>query len=67
MSFGKISKREFVAGGLGLTVANFLPYGPWDRAYAQGTMEERTIAAAKAAGKADVTGIMWAPYLKPMY
>jgi multiple sugar transport system substrate-binding protein len=62
----KITKRTFLEGGLGLTVANLLPFGPWDRAYAQGSMEERTIAAAKTVGAQDVTGIMWAPYLKPM-
>jgi hypothetical protein len=29
-------------------------------------MEERTVAAAKAAGAADVTGMIWSPYLVPM-
>ena len=30
------------------------------------TMEERTVAAAKAAGAADVSGMIWSPYLVPM-
>ena len=29
-------------------------------------MEEQTITAAKAAGKADVNGMIWSPYLVPM-
>ena len=29
-------------------------------------MEERTVAAAKAAGAADVSGMIWSPYLVPM-
>ena len=30
------------------------------------SMEERTVAAAKAAGAADVSGMIWSPYLVPM-
>ena len=48
----KISRRTFVEGGLGLTVANFLP-GTTPFASAA-TMEESTIAAAKKAGAAQV-------------
>ena len=59
-----ISRRTFMEGGVGLTVANFLP-GTTPLAFAA-SMEERTIAAAKAAGVADVTGMIWSPYLVPM-
>jgi spermidine/putrescine-binding protein len=59
-----VSRRTFVEGGLGLTVANFLP-GTTPFA-AAATMEESTIAAAKAAGPAAVTGMIWSPYLVPM-
>jgi len=59
-----VSRRTFVEGGLGLTVANFLP-GTMPFANAA-TMEESTIAAAKSAGPAAVTGMIWSPYLVPM-
>jgi len=64
MSKFEISRRTFVEGGLGLTVANFIPgASPLAKA---ATMEESTVAAAKAAGKADVNGMIWSPYLVPM-
>src|SRR3990167_2367840 len=59
-----ISRRNFVQGGVGLTVANFLP-GTTPFAHAA-TMEESTIAAGKAAGPAAVNGMIWSPYLVPM-
>jgi len=59
-----VSRRTFVEGGLGLTVANFLP-GTMPFASAA-TMEESTIAAAKSAGPAAVNGMIWSPYLVPM-
>jgi hypothetical protein len=59
-----VSRRTFVEGGLGLTVANFLP-GTMPLASAA-TMEESTIAAAKSAGPAAVNGMIWSPYLVPM-
>src|SRR5665811_1248387 len=59
-----VSRRTFVEGGLGLTVANFLP-GTMPFANAA-TMEESTIAAAKSAGPAAVNGMIWSPYLVPM-
>src|SRR3989337_1744939 len=59
-----ISRRTFMEGGIGLTVANLLP-GTTPLAFAA-TMEERTIAAAKTAGAADVSGMIWSPYLVPM-
>ena len=59
-----ISRRTLVQGGLGLTVANFIP-GTTPFAQAA-SMEESTIAAAKAAGAASVNGMIWSPYLVPM-
>src|SRR5579875_1364387 len=59
-----VSRRTFLQGGVGLTVANFVPgTTPFARA---ATMEEQTVAAAKAVGKADVSGMIWSPYLVPM-
>ena len=58
------SRRTFLQSSVGLTVANFVP-GTTPFAHAA-TMEEQTIAAAKAVGKADVNGMIWSPYLVPM-
>src|SRR5215203_5419449 len=59
-----MSRRALVQGGMGLTVANFLPFAA-RRAFAA-TLEERVVAAAKPLGAADVTGLIWSPYLVPM-
>src|SRR5215467_14236960 len=59
-----ISRRNFIEGGVGLTVANFLP-GTTPLAFAA-TMEESIVAAGKTAGAADVSGMIWSPYLVPM-
>src|SRR5215468_11006800 len=64
MTIASISRRTFVEGGLGLTVANFVP-GTTPFAFAD-SMEERTVAAAKAAGSLDVNALIWSPYLVPM-
>src|SRR6476646_9297979 len=64
MSRSGFSRRTFLQGSVGLTVANFVP-GTTPFAHAA-TMEEQTIAAAKAVGKADVNGMIWSPYLVPM-
>ncbi|MGB8185514.1 MAG: extracellular solute-binding protein, partial [Pseudolabrys sp.] len=64
MSRSGFSRRTFLQGSVGLTVANFVP-GTTPFASAA-TMEEQTITAAKAAGKADVNGMIWSPYLVPM-
>ena len=61
----RISRRMFVHGGLGLTVANFLPGQPISRAFAA-SLEERVVAAAKPLGAGDVSGMIWSPYLVPM-
>ena len=64
MSKFRITRRSFVEGGLGLTVANFLP-GTTPFAFGA-TMEEQTIAAAKKIGGAKVNGMIWSPYFVPM-
>src|SRR5712691_12797855 len=63
-AMARISRRTLVEGGIGLAVANFLPFSPV-RALAA-TMEERVVAAAKALGAGDVSGMIWSPYLVPM-
>jgi multiple sugar transport system substrate-binding protein len=66
MRIGKVTKRQFLQGGLGLTAANFLPWGV-ERAFAQGgSMEDRIVAAAKPLGAGEVRGMIWSPYLVPM-
>src|SRR5215831_3848905 len=64
MSRSGFSRRTLLQGGVGLTIANFVP-GTTPFASAA-TMEEQTIAAAKTVGKAEVTGMIWSPYLVPM-
>src|SRR5262245_31935436 len=64
MARSKISRRAFVGGGVGLTVANFVP-GTTPLAFAA-TLEERVVAAAKPLGTTGVTGMIWSPYLVPM-
>ena len=66
MAVARITRRVFMEGGLGLTILNLLPFSNFSRAFAQGTPEERVVAAAKTLGPADVTGIIWSPYLVPM-
>jgi hypothetical protein len=63
MTKSNISRRTFIEG-VGLTVANLLP-GTTPFAFAA-SMEERTVAAAKAVGATDVSGMIWSPYLVPM-
>ena len=64
MTKSNMSRRSLIQGGVGLTVANLIP-GTTPLAFAA-SMEERTVAAAKAAGAADVSGMIWSPYLVPM-
>src|SRR5437016_14329523 len=64
MTMSNISRCRLIEGGVGLTVANLIP-GTTPFALAA-SMEERTVAAAKAAGAADVSGMIWSPYLVPM-
>ena len=54
MTKSNMSRRSLIQGGVGLTVANLIP-GTTPLAFAA-SMEERTVAAAKAAGAADVSG-----------
>src|SRR5712672_3702420 len=64
MTKSNISRRRFIEGGVGLTIANLIP-GTTPLAVAA-SMEERTVTAAKAAGAADVSGMIWSPYFVPM-
>ncbi len=64
MTKSNISRRTFIEGGVGLTVVNFIP-GTTPLAFAA-SLEERTVTAAKAVGAADVSGMIWSPYLVPM-
>ena len=64
MTKSNISRRGVIEAGVGLTVANLIP-GTTPLAFAA-SMEERTVAAGKAAGAADVSGMIWSPYLVPM-
>lgn len=63
MSKRIISRREFIKGGLGLTVLSTLPYAP--RAFAQAE-NERIVAAAKSIGKTDLKGMIWSNYYLAM-
>ena len=63
MTKSNISRRSFIEGGVGLTVANLIP----------GTMPLALAASMEAhrrrrqgAGAADVSGMIWSPYLVPM-
>jgi len=63
MTKPRVSRREFIKGGVGLTVLSALPYAP--RAFAQAE-NDRIVAAAKGIGKTDVTGMIWSNYYIPM-
>ena len=60
-----ITRRTFVQGGLGLTVANFLPFSPLSRAFAAAE-DDRIVANAKPLGAAELRGMIWSPYYVPM-
>src|SRR5262245_49812256 len=62
----KLTKRTFMEGGLGLTIANLMPFSPFTQAFAQATPEQRVIDAAKPLGATDLSGIIWSNYLVPM-
>src|SRR4029077_2043790 len=64
MSMSGFSRRTFLQGSVGLTVANFVP-GTTPFASAA-TMEEQTTTASKAAAKADDNAMIWSPSLVPM-
>ena len=64
MSKSDISRRAFHRRRCRPYVANLIP-GTTPFAHAA-SMEERTVTAAKAAGAADVNGMIWSPYLVPM-
>jgi multiple sugar transport system substrate-binding protein len=59
------SRRDFIKGGLGLTVLSTVPIS-WP-AFAQGANEnDRIVAAAKSIGKTDLKGMIWSNYYIPM-
>jgi multiple sugar transport system substrate-binding protein len=59
----KVSRRTFIEGGIGLTVASLTP---GLRPAFGATMEEQIVGAAKPLGATGVTGMIWSPYLVPM-
>src|SRR5215475_8449677 len=61
----RISKRTFLEGGVGLTMASFVTFNGIHRAVAA-TEEERIVAAAKPLGAADIRGMIWSNYYVPM-
>ena len=63
MTKSSFSRREFIKGGVGLSVMGALPYAP--SAFAQAE-NDRIVAAAKSIGKTDVTGMIWSNYFIPM-
>src|SRR3982074_1839522 len=64
MTKSNISRRRFIEGGVGLTVANLIP-GTTPLALAA-AREAPPAPAARPAGAADVSGMIWSPYLVPM-
>jgi multiple sugar transport system substrate-binding protein len=66
MTKSKISRRTFVQGGVGLTVANCMPFGAFPRAFAASAEEDRIIAEAKKLSKTDVKGMIWSNYYRAM-
>ena len=65
MTIGNITRRRLLEGGLGLTIANFMPWSAIPRAFAADE-EDRIAAAAKPLGAADVRGMIWSNYYVPM-
>jgi len=64
MSKSNFSRRHVLQAGLGLTVANFMPFSLGQALAAP--PEERIVAAAKPLGKTDVRGMIWSNYYVPM-
>jgi len=60
MSF---TRRDFVKGGVGLTLASTVPFAR--NAFAQAE-NDRIVAASKAIGKTDLRGMIWSNYYIPM-
>jgi multiple sugar transport system substrate-binding protein len=65
MSKRIVSRRDFIKGGLGLTVLTTAPTS-W-HAFAQGANENgRIVAAAKSIGKTELKGMIWSNYYNAM-
>jgi multiple sugar transport system substrate-binding protein len=65
MRTGKITRRRLMQGGLGLTMANCLPWSGIPRGLAA-SEEERIAAAAKPLGAGELKGMIWSNYYVPM-
>ncbi|HET9904489.1 MAG TPA: extracellular solute-binding protein [Xanthobacteraceae bacterium] len=70
MKVARITRRVFLEGGLGLTIANFMPWSGIPRAFAAAE-DDRIAAAAKGlGGGAELRGMIWSNYYaalqKPM-
>ena len=58
-----ISRRDFVKGGVGLTLASTVPFAR--NAFAQAE-NDRIVTAAKPIGKTELRGMIWSNYYIPM-
>jgi multiple sugar transport system substrate-binding protein len=65
MKVARITRRIFLEGGLGFTVANFVPWSAIPRAFAAAE-DDNIIKAAKSAGNADLRGMIWSNYYAAM-
>jgi ABC-type glycerol-3-phosphate transport system substrate-binding protein len=65
MRTGNITRRRLLEGGVGLTVANFMPWSAIPRAFAADE-DTRIVAAAKPLGAAELRGMIWSNYYVPM-
>src|SRR5688572_8049071 len=69
MKVARITRRIFLEGGLGFTVANFMPWSAMPRALAAAE-DDAIAAAAKPLGGAELRGMIWSNYYaalqKPM-
>src|SRR4051812_5407098 len=65
MTFGSTTRRQLLEGGLGLTIANFLPWSGIPRAFAADE-DDRITAIAKPLGATELRGMIWSNYYIPM-
>ena len=59
-----VGRREFIKGGIGLTVLNSVPWAK--HAFAQADENDRIIQAAKGIPATELRGMIWSPYFIPM-
>jgi multiple sugar transport system substrate-binding protein len=64
MRTGAIGRRALLQGGIGLTIANFMPWSAVDAFAAK--EDDRIVAAARPLGGADLRGMIWSNYYLPM-